>query len=600
MTTLGEHLVDSVLPAEYRGRGPLTKGKLNEVLVDLARKHPEAYAGIVTKLKRTGDELATLDGISVGLDDVAPNYKARDAMLKPFADRFHATRGADREKALTDAQGAAIAYTSNHEGTMGDMIRSGGRGNAAQLMRIVASPVMARDEKDRVVPWFIHRSYSEGLKPSDSWVAGNEARINAIKSNISVVEPGDLAKILINNMSDKLITTPDCGTTNGIPMKASDSHIIDRFLAHSLSNPQVTAGTLITPQLAQKIGATNETVVVRSPMTCQAHEGVCQKCQGLSNSGSLHVLGTNVGMRAAQALSEPLTQFSLNAKHGGRMGGEAGAKVLEGIKGVRQLLEIPESFLHKATLAEHSGEVKKVEAAPQGGQYVWVNGTRHYAGPGLSVTATVGQKVDPGDLLTDGVPKPDEIVHYKGLGQGRKYLVDALHDVYKRAGSDIDKRHLETLAKSVLNHVYIADPGEDDHGFIKGDTVNFNRLTAALAEGRKHVPLKDAIGESLAGNVLHYTAGTIVTQAMHDDLSRHQVTSVNIAPNAPRFEPVMRPASRTPLLNPDWMARLGHRYLKESLLAGAHRGDVSDTHGPNPVPAYAAGTEFGRGPGGEY
>jgi DNA-directed RNA polymerase subunit beta' len=501
---------------------------------------------------------------------------------------------------LLDAQNAAVAYTTNHKGTMGDMVRSGGRGSAGQLMKIVAAPVLARDEKEKIVPWFLNRSYAEGLKPADAWVAGNEARINAIKSNISVVEPGDLAKILINNMGDKLVTVADCGTTNGIAMKADDAHIIDRYLAKPLTNPAVQANTLISPALARQIAATNDVVVVRSPMTCLAHDGVCQKCQGLDYTGKLHSVGVNVGMRAAQAMSEPLTQFSLNAKHGGRIDKGGDTKQLEGIKGVRQLLEIPESFLHKATLAEHAGEVGKVEAAPQGGNYVWVDQTRHYVAPAMKVVAKTGQKVEAGDVLSEGVPKPDEIVRYKGLGQGRQYLVDVMHDVYKRAGANVDKRHLETLAKSVLNHVYIADVGKDDHGFLKGDIVNYNRYVDALANSRKNVDIKDAIGETLAGNVLHFTAGTPVTQTMHDEMAKRGIAKVNIAHDAPRIEPVMRPASRTPLLNPSWLQRLAHRYLKDSLLSGAHRGDVSDTHSYNPAAAYAEGTAFGQGEDGKY
>lgn len=601
MTTFGEHYVDSVLPAEYRGRGPLTKGKLNEMLVEIAKKHPDDYPRIVTALKRVGDSVATLEGVSVGLDDVAPHYASRDALLAPFKKRYDASKGADRARVLIDAQTAMQGYAANHAGAMGDMVRSGGRGNAGQLMKIVGAPVLSRDDKDRVVPWFINRSYAEGLKPSDSWVAGNEARINAIKSNISVVEPGDLAKILVNNMGDKLITAPDCHTTNGIPMQATDANIIDRYLAHALSTPAVSAGTLITAPLARQIAQANESVVVRSPMTCLAPHGVCQKCQGLANNGHLHPVGTNVGMRAAQALAEPLTQFSLNAKHGGRLTGHGGEKLPEGIKGVRQLLEIPESFLHKATLSEIDGKVTKIDKAAQGGNYVWVNDTRHYLGPTLAVTAKVGTKVEAGDVLSDGVPKPDEIVAHKGLGQGRSYLVDTLHGVYKRAGADVDRRHLEVLAKSVLNHVYIADPGEhDDHGFIKGDIVNYNQLQHALAKDKKTLALADAHGEMLAENTLHFTAGTPVTASVQATLQKHNVTHVNTATNAPRIEPMMRPASRTPLLNPDWMARLAHRYLKESLMAGAHKGDVSNLHGPNAVPGYAAGTEFGQGTGGEY
>jgi hypothetical protein len=81
---------------------------------------------------------------------------------------------------------------------------------------------------------------------------------------------------------------------------------------------------------------------------------------------------------------------------------------------------------------------------------------------------------------------------------------------------------------------------------------------------------------------------------------KHGMKNVAIADVGPRAIPIMRPASRTPLLNPDWMHRLGHRYLKESLLTGIHRGDVSNLHGASPIPAYAAGTEFGMGEEGHY
>jgi DNA-directed RNA polymerase subunit beta' len=592
MRTLGQHLVDAVLPKGWRHDDQaLTKGVLNDSLVRLAKSDPSAYPEVVTRLKRLGDEVATLEGISVGLDDIAP-HPERDAMLAPHVDAFHAARThADREKALFAAQDAMLSLAKRDKGAMGEMVRSGGRGNAAQLMRAVGSPVLARDSRDRTVPWLIKKSFSEGLTPADAWVAGGEARVNAVRSNISVVEPGDLAKILVNNMGDKLITTLDCGTRNGIEMAAADPHLIDRYL---------TDGRLVTPGLASSIAAKGDPVTVRSPMTCEAPHGICQRCQGLDPSGHPHVLGTNVGMRAAQALSEPLTQFSLNAKHGGRVAAAAtDKKQLEGIKGVRQLLEIPTSFLHKAVLADRDGKVGIVEPAPQGGAYVTVEGSRHYVPPDQRVTVAVGQPLFAGDTLSDGVPRPDEIVRHKGLGEGRRYLVDALHDVYRRAGADVDKRHLETLARSVLSHVQIIDPGPDD-AFMKGDVIDYNRFRAALAASHRRVGLAEAAGETLAQDAFHFTAGTRVTPDVASVLARRGVHEVNVADNAPMAAPLMRPASRTPLLNPDWMARLGHRYLKESLLAGAHRGDHADVHGYSPVPAYAAGTEFGQGPEGRY
>jgi len=598
MATLGQHIVDTLLPEKYRGRGPLTKTNLHNILTELAKENPTKYAEIVSALKRTGDEFATLEGISVGLDDITTDAK-RGAMLNPYRDRFAHAKEPEKEKILLDAQNAIVEYTKSHPGTMGEMVRSGGRGSVGQLMKIVGAPVLARDEHNKVVPWLIHRNYAEGLKPSDLWITGNEARINNIKTHLSPADSGDFAKILVNNMGDKLITMPDCGVKNGIALQANDPSIIDRYLA--IAHGSLPAGTLITPSIARSL-AKSDSVIVRSPMTCQAPNGICQKCQGLNAYGKNQPLGTNVGMHAAQAAAEPLTQFALNAKHGGRITTGAETEIRpEGLKGIRQMLEMPQSFLHKAVLAEHDGEVRRIEEAPQGGHYIWVNDERLYVSPDRRITTHIGQKVEAGDVLTDGIPKPDEIVHLKGLGQGRKYLVDTLHNVYQREVGGIDRRHLETLARSTMNYVQITDPGEDtSHGFVKGDIIDFNQFNKTLAEHQQHSPIDDAIGEILASNALHFTAGTRITPSMRDTLKAHGITAVNTTTTAPRVEPIIRSASRMPLLNPDWMARLAHRYLKESLVSGAHRGDVSDTHGTHPVPAYAAGSEFGQGGEGKY
>lgn len=600
--TLGRVLIEQILPSEYHGKWPLTKKALHEILTDIAKKYPDRYPKIVTELKKLGDEFATSEGISVGLDDVAPIYATRDEVLGPFKQRFErANSVADKEKILVEAQDKILDYTKNHPGTMAMMARSGGRGNMAQLMKIVSSPVLATNDKDKVIPWMIGRSYSEGLKPAELWATGSEARINAIKSNLSVTEPGDLSKILINNMSDKLVTESDCHTKNGIQMDVKDAHIIDRYLAHPAGS--FTADTLITPRVAQELIKEGGTVVVRSPMTCESHTGVCQKCFGLDSYGAHPGIGVNIGLRAAQSLAEPLTQLALNAKHGGRINTKdtdtpSGPT---GITGLRQFIEVPASFMHKATLAEHDGTVRTIETAPQGGSYVWVGDTKHYVSPDLTVKVKKDQQVYAGDPLSTGIPKPSEIVKHKGLGVGRKYIVDSLHDLYSRAGNDIDKRHLETLAKSLLNHVYVTDTGTaNDTEFMKGDVVNYNKYSAALKDAKKSVPLHDAIGELLAQNLLHYTAGTRITPEVVDALTKRGIKTVDIATGGPQVEFMMKPATRNPLLNPDWMARLGHRFLKDSLIAGAHKSDVSELHGALPIPAYVAGTEFGQGHDGKY
>ena len=565
------------------------------MLSGLARSDPHRYVQAIGDLKRVGDRVATEEGLTIGLDDIEPDYKARDAMFEPILAKVKATKDLDeRSRLIEAAQKPMLEITKQHPGQAGMMARSGARGNMVQLMRIVGTSVAASDADGKVVPWIISKSYSEGLKAPDAWVSMAEARHNTVQSNISVAAPGEISKILINNMSDQLVTVPDCGTTNGIAMEADNPHAFDRYLAHAIDG--VPAGTLLTGPILSRLQG--KTLVVRSPMTCEAPHGICQKCYGLNSNGNVPRLGDNVGVIAAQAMGEPLTQMALSAKHGGKASG--GKQTLSGLSGLRQITEIPQSFFNKATLSDYHGVVTDVTAAPQGGHYVYVDKHEHYVPPTLAVTVAAGDKVEAGDILSDGIPKPDEIVHYKGLGTGRAYLVDQLHNVYKNSGIDLDRRHLELLAKTDLNYVKILDKDAEQLGLMRGDIVDYNRFRAAIADQTKTVSLKDAVGETLGDNVLHYTAGVRVSPAVFTDLQRAGIKTVKIAPRIPEHEPIMKPISRTPLLHPDWLARLGHRNLKNTILEGAAFGESADLHSAHPIPAFVIGEQFGSGPGGRY
>jgi len=44
------------------------------------------------------------------------------------------------------------------------------------------APVAARDSQGNVVPWLVHHSYSEGLRPSEAFATNIETRLNLIAS----------------------------------------------------------------------------------------------------------------------------------------------------------------------------------------------------------------------------------------------------------------------------------------------------------------------------------------------------------------------------------------------------------------------------------
>jgi len=594
--TFGQYLVNDLLPKDLQTQGTVDKKDLYNRIYTMVRRDPKDAAERIDKLRILGHELATTEGISVGLEDIAPDPR-KNIIVKPIMAQVKKTKDPDKRRALiAGAEKKLLQVSKQHPGSMGEMVRSGGRGKDVQLMRTSNAVLFAKDPVTRkVYPWMIPRGFAEGLKPSEDWVASTESRVNLMDANLAVTEPGALSKLFVNNMNDQLVLAEDCGTQNGVMLNTDDPNLVDRYLARpEASFPR---NTLVTPHVATQLRKKAKSVMVRSPITCELNDGVCQKCYGLNENGQPQGLGTNIGVRSAQALAEPITQFVISAKHGVR-GKTSDKKAVEGMVALHQMLEIPKSFVNKATLSTSEGKVTGVERAPQGGFNVNVGETKHYVPSGLSPVVRVGQRVTPGDALSDGIPKPDEVVQYKGLGAGRKYMVDQLHDIYRGRGLDIDKRHFEVLARSHLNHVRIDEDPEER--FYPGEIVNYTTMMKTLGEDVKDKPVNDAIGSVLAQGYMHHTAGTPVTPEIAGELAKNRIRVVSVSKRPPKISFFMTSLSQNPLLNPDWMARLGHRYLKESLLEGAHFGQFSNIHGTHPVPAYVYGREFGQGSGGRY
>ena len=594
--TFGRYLLNDTLPEQYRVKGPITKKELKAKMGVLARQDPQRYATAITNLKRRGDELATLEGLSIGLDDITPEYAKRDKLLAPLKRAFQsATTDTKRKEVVTEAQSRLTHSVDKHPGSLTLQVKSGARGNKTQYANMVSGLGYARDAKGGVLPWMIDRSYAEGLKPADYWATTNQSMMDVVKTYTAISDPGELSKKLVAGMTDLVITEDDCGTQNGVKMRTTSTDVIDRYLA--VNTGPFKRNTLITPLLQPKIAKGHSSILVRSPMTCEAADGVCRYCQGLDEKGQLHVRGINVGVRAAQAMAEPLTQFALNAKHGGRTV-ESDKNQVHGIAGFRQIIETPQQFVNKATLATQPGKVAKIEKAPQGGNFVHIGREKHYTSPGMGLKVRVGDTVEPGDVLSEGIPKPDEVVKYKGLGQGRLYMVNTLQKLYKSQGKDLDRRHFELLAKSNLNHVRILE--DPSNTFIKGDIVGYNTLRKELGRNVKQIALNESLGETLGKEYLQYVVGTRVTPTIISTLRKEGIKNVVIAPRAPQVEFTMKSATNVPKMHEDFIARMAHQGIKPSILRAAHTGEVSKLHSTHPVHAYIHGAEFGQGEGGTY
>jgi DNA-directed RNA polymerase subunit beta' len=85
-----------------------------------------------------------------------------------------------------------------------------------------------------------------------------------------------------------------------------------------------------------------------------------------------------------------------------------------------------------------------------------------------------GDFVKRGDILVDGTPVPHDILRILGVEELAKYLVKEVQTVYKLQGVFINDKHIEVIARQMLQKVLVTDSG--DSTFLVGEQVHKETL----------------------------------------------------------------------------------------------------------------------------
>ena len=67
-----------------------------------------------------------------------------------------------------------------------------------------------------------------------------------------------------------------------------------------------------------------------------------------------------------------------------------------------------------------------------------------------------------GDILVEGTPVPHDILRILGVEELARYLVKEVQSVYKLQGVYINDKHIETIARQMLQKVLIKKPGDSN------------------------------------------------------------------------------------------------------------------------------------------
>jgi hypothetical protein len=288
-----------------------------------------------------------------------------------------------------------------------------------------------------------------------------------------------------------------------------------------------------------------------------------------------------------------------NTKHSGGMA--KGKKSFSGFDYVSQFVQIPEEFKDRAAVSERDGVVDKVEDAPQGGKYVYVDGEQHFVLPGFDVLVKPGDKVEAGDQLSDGLVNPSDIVRLRGLGEGRRYYADRLGKILEDSGNPPDRINMEILAKAAVDNYMIDDPEEDDP-WLPDDLVREGEFLKRYKPPADTSPTKldKAVGAYLQQPVLHYTVGTRLTPKMIQRMRDVGVENVLASRSEPRFKPEMQRLRVAAHDSADWITSLSTSYLSTQMRTALERGDETNIkENLHYAPRLAFGADAGAGGFGE-
>jgi len=212
------------------------------------------------------------------------------------------------------------------------MSHSGARGSPTQMKQLAAMRGLMAKPSGEIIETPIISNFKEGLTVLEYFNSTHGARKGLADTALKTANSGYLTRRLVDVAQDSIISLVDCGSKNGIKMRAIIDagnvvaslgvRILGRTSAEDVIDPMtqeiiVPVGRLMDEKDIANIAAAGVTEVkIRSVLTCEAKRGVCGTCYGRDLARGTPVnMGEAVGVIAAQSIGEPGTQLTMRTFH---------------------------------------------------------------------------------------------------------------------------------------------------------------------------------------------------------------------------------------------------------------------------------------------
>lgn len=520
VTTIGRVLFNEILPEKLRFiNEPVKAATIKSLITKALRTYEkDEVVTLIDAIKRIGFEGATLcGGLSVSVFDnemVEDKKKIVDQAEEKVAgiDENYQQGLITIEEKRRLSNDVWIEVTERLANMTWDKMKSdnpvkmiidsgGARASKDQLKQLSAIKGLVVDPMGKIVELPTKSNYREGLSIFEYVTSTRGSRKGLTDSALKTADAGYLTRRLVDVAHDMIIRSEDCGTTEGLEIFRKEdrqtpfiTRIVGRYLTTDVlpkgkKTPVAKAGDFIDEAVAKEIDSADvESIIVRSPITCQAKAGLCAKCYGRDFSTTQMVeIGMPVGVVAAQSIGEPGTQLTMRVRHAG---GIVGLDVTQGLPRVEELFECRTPRV-LSPISEIAGKVEVTET--EQGYKVRVRNTqltpveeREYSIPLTSeLKVKDGSLVGAGDQLSSGYLDIKEVLQVRGLLGAQKYLIAEIQRVYESQGIGIHDKHFEVIVRKMSDKVRIETSG--DTMMLPGELADHTRFTEenkrVLAQG---------------------------------------------------------------------------------------------------------------------
>ncbi|MBU1102126.1 DNA-directed RNA polymerase subunit beta' [Patescibacteria group bacterium] len=529
-TCVGRIIFNQILPSEIGYINTEMKKKiLNALISELIDKcGVKKAAEMLDKIKEIGFEYSTNSGVSWGMDDlrIPPEKQQLLERAEKEVEAVHRqylegllSREERRARiieiwfSVVDEIGKLVIKELDPDGPVHLMIDSGSRGSWGQTSQMMGMKGLLTNPTGEIIELPVKSSFKEGFNVLEYFISTHGARKGSSDTALRTSTAGYLTRRLVDVAQDIVIKEVDCGDKEGIYVYREDGKELGRPLASRIagrvSAEEIRSGdrvilkknALVDKQTAEKVDKLGlDKVKVRSVITCQSRQGICQMCYGYDlGRNQLVKLGEAVGIVTAQAIGEPGTQLTMRTFHTG--GVAAGGDITQGLPRVEEIFECrpPKG---KALVSEIDGKVveikeegvsriikivghekvpiKNIEVSTEKpskktAKKILEEQVREYA-----VSLRAGLWVAEGDLVTKGQQLNEghldlkELYKLAGKEEVQRYIIREVQNIYTSQGEGINDKHIEIIIRQMFTRVKIKETGKT--GVLIGDIVEKQRF----------------------------------------------------------------------------------------------------------------------------